>query len=219
MDPATILIVDDSPVGLSMIRGVLVKDGHTLTEADCGQAALDIVRDNPTFDLILLHVVLPDISGIELCRQLKADSKTTHVPIVFISAVRTDDESVREGLEAGAIGYLRKPLQDNALRAWVNAALRIGRLEHALSEQREAHEVVGFRDVLEAFSNLSHAVNNPLQALFAAADILSLSLPDNLEQRNHVTEILVHAERVAETVSNASYLARVQLEKVDGNDS
>ena len=111
MEPATILLVDDNPVNLSILRTMLGKDGHELIAADGGHAAIELVSNNPTFDLILLDVALPDLDGIEVCRRLKGDTRTADIPIVLVSAVKTDDESIRQGLEAGADGYLTKPIE------------------------------------------------------------------------------------------------------------
>ena len=207
MTPATILIVDDNPSNLNLLETLLQSDGHQLTTAQTGQGALDLVARAPLFDLVLLDVVLPDINGLEVCRRLKNDPATAHIPVVLISAVRTDDDSIRKGLQTGADGYLVKPIEDTAVRAWVRATLRISELQRELA-RRTAPIADTPEELLARFARLSHAVGSPLQALYAAADMLSLDLPEGSNQRALVTEILSHAERVTEVVATASLLAK-----------
>jgi CheY-like chemotaxis protein len=210
MAEATILLVDDNPVNLSVLRALLAREGYELVGADSGQAALDLVRTNPGFDLVLLDVSMPDVNGIEVCRALKADPSTEHIPIVLVSAVRTDDATIKKGLEVGAEGYLTKPIDDLTLRAWVRATLRISRLERAVSHPGESNGL-SRTEVMAHFANLSHAVNNPLQALYANAELLGLELGGSGRSRMLVEEILSHTERVAELVTSASLLAKDKL--------
>lgn len=211
MGAASILIVDDNPVNLGVLRGLLSRDDYDLVAAKDGESALDIVRANPTFDLILLDVFMPGINGIEVCRRLKEDPNTAPIPIVLVSAHLTDEASIREGLAAGAEGYLTKPIEDVALRAWVKATLRISSLQRKLFSAEPPEKRPPAQEVMERFARLSHAVNNPLQALYAAADLLSLDLEENESQQALVRDILANAERVAQIVAEASLLAKSRL--------
>jgi len=207
---AKILIVDDNHVNLTILRALLNQDDYDLVAVDSGQSALDITRENPVFDLILLDVVMPDMDGLEVCKQLKADPRTVHIPIVLISAMRTDDESITRGLQLGADGYLAKPVEDLALRAWVKATLRISKLQRELDGHVNAAKN-GDDSVIQDFARLSHSVNNPLQALYAAADMLTLELPSESTGRALVADILIQAERIADLVANASLIAKKEL--------
>jgi len=210
MAEATILIVDDNPVNLSVLRALLGREDYDLIATDSGESALDLAKCNPTFDLIMLDVSMPGINGIEVCRQLKTEPITKHLPILLISAFRTDEASIREGLEAGADGYITQPVEDIALRAWVRATLRISRLEKQLAEcapKKDADPDA----VFQRFAKLSHAVNNPLQALCAAADLLALELDENSGGQELLREILRNAEEAAKLVAEASMAAKTQL--------
>lgn len=211
MEQPTILIVDDNPVNLKVLRALLLKDGYGLIAANTGQAALDMVRENPSFDLIILDVVLPDISGIEVCRTVKQDPRTSHIPIILISAQRTDEQSISNGLETGADGYLTQPIDDRVLRTWVKTVLRIRGLQRQASTE---NKTVAEDDlaIFERIRRLAHAVNNPLQALYAAADMLAFHFKDDPRAQTLVTEILVNAEKVAELVGETSMMARQRLE-------
>ena len=208
-----ILVVDDSAVNLRLYLRLLEQDDYDLLTATSGGETLDLARGEHPIDLILLDVKLPDIDGIEVCRQLKNDPNTSEIPIVLISAVRTDEDSIRLGMEMGADGYLTQPVEDIALRAWVKATLRIRLLQRKLTEQLQDSSGGG-SEVMGQFAKLSHDVNNPLQALFAAADMLSFELPPESPARKLVDEIFTHAEGVAAIVAQASVRAREQLEDV-----
>ncbi len=213
MAAATILIVDDNPVNLCVLRALLSRDDYDLIATDCGESALDIVRANPTFDLVIIDVAMPGINGIEVCRTLKKEPKTAHIPVVLISAYRTDEGSIAEGLDAGADGYLTQPVEDVALRAWVRATLRISRLQRELAKKSNAEDdTASCAEVLDTFAKLSHSVNNPLQALYASADLLALELPHEAGSQDLVREILKNAEKVATMVTEASQTAK-QLRK------
>jgi len=211
-----ILVVDDDPVSLRVFTGFLEKEGFEPITAATGHAALEAIQAEPPPDLVILDVVLPDVDGIVLCQHLKADARTEHIPILLVSAFRKDDTSIRDGLAAGAEGYLLKPIEEIALRAWVKAALRISALQRELSGRRIPSGST-YREVLQHFVKLSHAVNNSLQALYATVDILSLTLPKDERTTALTVDILHHAERVAQMVAQASIEAKALLTDTDGH--
>jgi len=126
---------------------------------------------------------------------------------VLLSGVRKDDESISQGIEAGADGYLTKPIDERELRTWVRATLRISSLEREVSAlsagaHREIEEVIG------QFAGLSHSVNNALQALYANTELLALELGDSERGKALVAEILAQTEKAATLVTQASVTAR-----------
>lgn len=209
---ARILIVDDDPVSMAVIHGLLAKEGYELFRLEKGRPTLDLLSLDPAFDLVLMDVMLPDMDGISVCRSLKGNPRTEHIPIVLISGFRTDDRSITEGLDAGAEGYLVKPVEDTALRAWVKTTLRISALRRQLGGS-VSDVVPGHEEVLKKFAKLSHAVNNPLQALYATVDILSLSLNNSEAAETLVGDILKHAESVSRLVAEASLQAKALLQQ------
>jgi CheY-like chemotaxis protein len=210
MATASILIVDDNPVNLRVLRAFLNRADYEVIAAENGLSALGILKSNPIFDLVLLDVMMPDISGIEVCRQLKADPGTSHIPIVLISAQRVDEKSIAEGLQAGADGYLTQPIEEMALRAWVKATLRISQLHRELRESTPAPDS-SQREIIGRFAELSHKVNNPMQALYAAAELLMLETDGNPQGTSLVTDILQQAERITRLVAEESLLAKQLL--------
>jgi len=131
---ARILIVDDEPRMLSMMRRVLEVDGYNVVLAGDGQAALDTLRSEP-IDLVILDVMMPDLDGFEVCRTVRRESL---VPILMLTA---RDEGVDKvtGLDCGADDYVVKPFDADELMARVRALLR--------RVQPRNIEVLRFQDV------------------------------------------------------------------------
>jgi two-component system, cell cycle response regulator len=127
-----ILIVDDSQACLALARARLEQDGLDVVCADGGQAGLDTARREKP-DLILLDMDMPDLSGVEVCRALKADRDLCMTPVVFLTAMEDTQQKVA-ALDSGAVDYITKPFDAFELRARVRAALRTKRLQDLLIE-------------------------------------------------------------------------------------
>ncbi|NIA07402.1 MAG: diguanylate cyclase [Actinobacteria bacterium] len=125
-----VLIVDDSPDALTVAKARLLKEGLEVICADGGRAGLEAARvQHP--DLILLDVDMPDISGFDLCQQLKADAELGMIPVIFLTGSSTTADRVK-GLDIGAVDYVTKPFDAFELRARVRAALRTKHLQDLL---------------------------------------------------------------------------------------
>lgn len=123
-----ILVVDDDPEVLFATSRVLKSAGYQVLQATSGQECLELVRRNPPA-LILLDVVLPDVQGTEVCRQIKQELKASRIFIVLLSGVKTASEEQADGLEGGADGYIARPISNKELLARVRAMLRIAQAE------------------------------------------------------------------------------------------
>ena len=128
-----ILVVDDEDDLLELVRYTLSKAGHAITCAGTGEDALKLARKAPP-DLIVLDLMLPGIDGMEVCRRLKADSKTRDIPIIMLTA-KTEEADVISGLDRGADDYITKPFSPRVLAARVKSLLR--RKEAELRSQLE----------------------------------------------------------------------------------
>ena len=122
MNTKKILIVDDEPDILELISYNLKKEGFHLSTALDGEDALTKVRTDH-FDLVILDLMLPGIHGIELCRILRNNPKTAHIPIIMLTARGEESDKVH-GLETGADDYMTKPFSPKELIARVKAILR-----------------------------------------------------------------------------------------------
>ena len=103
-----VLAVDDTPENLQVVKGILLPD-YTIKVAPSGAIALKIAQTQ-ALDLILLDIMMPEMDGYEVCRQLKANPATAEIPIIFLTAKdQTADEA--EGFELGAADYILKPFR------------------------------------------------------------------------------------------------------------
>jgi DNA-binding NarL/FixJ family response regulator len=122
--PIKILIVDDDPDVLFATTRLVKKAGYTVMEASTGEAAIKTAREQKP-DIILLDVVLPDIMGTEICRQIKSDPVFDGTFVILTSGMRTSSDQQSDGLDAGADGYITRPVSNRELIARVNAMVRI----------------------------------------------------------------------------------------------
>ncbi len=118
-----ILVIDDQPENIFYLQDRLQKEGFTVISANSGRTGIEAaIMQLP--DLILLDIMMPEISGLEVCRFLVQDSRTSRIPIILVTA-KTSAEDMREGLQAGAVDYIKKPINKIELLARVNSALKV----------------------------------------------------------------------------------------------
>ena len=144
--PATVLAVDDNPASRYVSVRALREAGFRVLEADCGERALALMASAP--DVVVLDVHLPDISGFEVCRRIKANPATARISVLHLSATAVELEDKVEGLAAGADAYLVEPLHPSELIAVVKALLRMRRAED--QARRRAAEAEQARRQLQA---------------------------------------------------------------------
>ncbi len=138
MKQPRILIVDDTPASLSLLAGVLEPQGHEVLTASNGRDALELAaRALP--DLILLDVMMPGHDGFSVCRMLKREEATAHIPVMFITS-RQETSSVLNGFRVGAVDYIGKPFQAEEVVTRVATHLKISLLTRELQERNVALE-------------------------------------------------------------------------------
>jgi two-component system, sensor histidine kinase and response regulator len=128
-----ILVVDDSPENLWLVESILREEGYEIVLAKNGLLALDLVKQS-TFHLILLDVMMPEIDGFEVTRQIRQEPNLPYIPILLITAY--EQSNAVKGLDLGADDFIRKPVDIDELLARVRSLLRlkhsVDRLEHAI---------------------------------------------------------------------------------------
>lgn len=164
-----ILVVDDEPVNISIIVDALQPDYKTVI-AKNGEQALQRAAADPPPDLILLDIMMPDMDGYEVCRRLKQDEMTAHIPVIFITAM-SDVGYETKGLECGAIDYITKPISPAIVKVRVKHHLERelyrSHLEDLVDER--TLEIEKSKKTVEAANrNLRELLKNEKQLTFRA---------------------------------------------------
>jgi len=128
--PGTLLLVDDTTANLQVLREALDGIGYKLLAAKSGPSALSIAQ-KALPDLILLDIMMPEMDGHEVCRRLKADAATRHIPVIFLTALTSAEDEAR-GLALGAVDYITKPIHPELVRARVRTHLELKRYQDCL---------------------------------------------------------------------------------------
>lgn len=181
-----VLVVDDTPINLSLMTSVL-KGLCKVKVANNGQRALEIARSSPAPDLILLDVMMPEMDGYEVCERLKQDPLTAGIPVIFLTA-KTDSEDETRGFECGAVDYIPKPIKVPVVLARVKAQLGLKRMADFLRDQN------GF---------LESEVQRRTEAVLAVQEVTILAMSSLAETRdnetgNHILRTQRYVKRLAQ---------------------
>ena len=187
-----ILVVDDTPQTLQLLVAILSGANYTVRPADSGALALASALAYPP-ELVLLDVNMPEMSGFEVCRQLKQNPATQAIPVVFLSGLTDLDDRV-QGFQLGAVDFVAKPFQRDELLARVSTHLQLARLQKDLISEvaKQTRDLQGAYQELakasrlkdEFLSTMSHELRTPLTAVIGMAQILHAGAygPLNREQ-------------------------------------
>lgn len=124
--PGRILIADDNEQNRELLDAYLAGDGHDIIMAVDGQETLDMARSEMP-DLILLDIMMPKMSGYEVCQQLKSDTKTQNIPVLMVTALKETGD-IEKAVSAGADDFLTKPVHRLELKTRVRSLLRVKHL-------------------------------------------------------------------------------------------
>jgi signal transduction histidine kinase len=208
-----VLNVNDSDASRFIVSRMLERAGFKVAEASTGRQALEQARDiHPA--VIVLDIKLPDVDGLEVCRQLKADPATQSIKILHTSAVYVGSENKVQSLECGADGYLSHPFEHEELVATVNSLLRLGETERALRDHAESLKAAS-RRTNEFLAMLAHELRNPLAAIVTSLPLLERRAPaDSVEQmaRELIRRQTANLRRLVDDLLDA---ARVTQGKID----
>ncbi len=167
----SVLVVDDEPNGFDVIEAHLFREGYDLTYAASGMEALRYLN-NLQPDVILLDVMMPQMDGIEVCRQIKSDPGSKHIPIIMVTALNSKEDLARS-LDAGADDFLTKPVSGVELRARVRSMLRIKHQYDALQATLTMRE--------DLSNMIVHDLRNPLTNILVNSNFL---MDSNLEDED-----------------------------------
>ncbi|MBF0184286.1 MAG: two-component system response regulator [Magnetococcales bacterium] len=203
-DKPTVLVVDDTPDNLSLMSGLL-RDKYRVKVANSGEKAIRIMQTPPPPDLILLDVMMPGLSGYQVCQALKADPLSRDIPIIFLTAINNSEDE-KLGLELGAVDFINKPVNPPILLARVASQLRVQAAAAFLKDQN---------------AYLENAIVKRTQELAAIQDVTILAMASLAETRdndtgNHIRRTQFYVKTLAEELrSHPKFQAFLTPEMID----
>jgi two-component system cell cycle response regulator len=182
-----ILIIDDLPENVFILQDRLIQEGYeVITSYDGNDGIQKAYSSLP--DLILLDVMMPDISGFEVCKILVNDDKTKHIPIILVTA-KAGAEDTKEGLEAGAFDYIKKPFNRVELLARVKSALKLS------DANKQVLEIEKRTTFIATVVTANHKIKQPLTLL----SLSSAAIKKELEKDEVSKEIILSRVKYIDT--------------------
>src|SRR3954471_19526108 len=200
-----ILVVDDQPINVQLLKRKLEREGIRIATAFNGIEALDIVqKDKP--DLILLDVVMPDMDGIEVCQRLHNSEDTRGIPIIFVTA-RTTKESKLEGLSVGAVDYITKPIDLDETLARVQTQLRFVTINRQLVDlTRRLEESRKAATIGAVTQGIAHNLNNLLGVVIGYLDLVKAYYDKPEQVKKNAQHVEDAVQRIVTIIKQLSTL-------------
>jgi two-component system cell cycle response regulator len=215
-----ILVIDDLPENVFMLQDRLEHEGYTVITAYDGKSGIEKTL-NEMPDLILLDVMMPELTGLEVCKILVNDPLTKDIPIILVTA-KSGAEDTKEGLEAGAFDYIKKPFNRIELLARVNSALKLSEAHKLLleSEKRDTF----FATVVTA----NHKIKQPLTLLSLSSAAMKRELSKDEVSKEailkrikyidvavkEITDVLNQLNSIKDPILS-NYTSNIKMIKVD----
>lgn len=218
-----ILVIDDLPENVFILQDRLIQEGYEVITAYDGNGGIE--KANSTLpDLILLDVMMPDISGFEVCKILVNDERTKHIPIILVTA-RAGAEDTKEGLEAGAFDYIKKPFNRVELMARVKSALKLSEANQQLLEIEKRTTYVA------TIVTANHKIKQPLTLLSLSSAALKKELEKDEVSRESILNRIKYIDAAIKDITDvlnklksitnpelADYAKDVKMIRVEGQE-
>lgn len=189
-----ILVIDDLPENVFMLQDRLENEGYEVVTAYDGKTGIaKATSENP--DLILLDVMMPEMTGIEVCKLLKQDSETADIPVIMVTAKASADDA-REGLEAGAFDYIKKPFEKIEMLARVNSALKLAEAHKQLVEAEKRNTYAA------TVVSTNHKIKQPLTLMSLSSAAIKRELSKEIISKDAVLNRLNYIETGISEITN-----------------
>ena len=217
-----ILVIDDLPENVFMLQDRLEHEGYEVSTAYDGKSGMEkAYSEHP--DLILLDIMMPDITGIEVCKTLVTDKRTSDIPIILVTA-KSGAEDTKEGLEAGAFDYIKKPFNRIELLARVHSALKLSEANKVLLDIEKRNTFIAtvvtanhkIKQPLTLLSLSSAAIKRELSKEEISKDALLNRLKYIETAVKEITDVLDQLNSIRDPVLS-DYTKNVKMIKVDNN--
>lgn len=195
-----VLVVDDVAKNLQLASSVLRKSGYRVSPASSGKQALERI-ENIRPDIILLDLMMPEMSGLEVCRRLKSDAATADIPIIFLTA-SNEMEDLLNAFEMGAVDYVGKPFYASELLARVRIHLE---LKHSREQLQKANDrLVDLNEEKNEFMGIaSHDLKNPLTSIIGISQLIASNDAMPIDKvRSWVGKIEAQSEKMVYLIKN-----------------
>ena len=217
-----IIIVDDTLPNLRILARILTDSGYLVRGIPSGAMALTATASEPP-DLILLDIMMPEMDGYEVCRQLKANEQTREIPVIFMSALDEIMDKVK-AFSVGGVDYITKPFQVEEVLARVETHIALQALQRKLE-----HQVLALQEVnaalqesnneLDAFAHtVAHDLKNPVANILMSTELLQEiagdAQPDQAKTAEIVQWLNVSGRKVVNIIDELLLLASVRQEDV-----
>jgi len=218
-----ILVIDDLPENIFILQDRLAQEGYEVITAYGGNDGMEKAYSTLP-DLILLDVMMPDMSGLDVCKTLVNDEETKHIPIILVTA-KAGAEDTKEGLEAGAFDYIKKPFNRIELMARVKSALKLSEANQQLLEVEK--RTTFFATMVTA----NHKIKQPLTLLSLSSAAIKKELEKEEFSKESILNRVKYIDAAIKDISDvlnkltsitkpelSDYAKDVKMIKVDSNE-
>jgi len=202
----SVLVVDDEPINVQLLERKLEWEGLCVLTANSGQACLDIAKAQRP-DLILLDVMMPGMDGFEVCQKLREDDLTKAIPVIFVTA-HNSKQGKLDGLEAGAVDYITKPIDLEETVARVNTQLKYLAINQAnveltrrLGESRRAAAIGALTQ------GIAHNLNNLLGVVMGYLELAKANHKDPEKVLRNISRVETAGNRIVNIIKQLSTVA------------
>jgi DNA-binding response OmpR family regulator len=189
-----ILIIDDLPENVFLLQDRLEREGYEVITSYDGKSGIEkAIKEIP--DLILLDVMMPDLDGIEVCKELVLNPITLNIPIILVTA-KSGAEDIKEGLEAGAFDYIKKPFDRIELLARVHSAVKLNETHKMLIEAEK-------RNIFSAtVVTTNHKIKQPLTLMSLSSTAIKREINKDVISREAVMKKLDYIDMAIKEITD-----------------
>jgi phosphate regulon transcriptional regulator PhoB len=214
MSATRILVIEDDPDIVELVRYNLENEGYQVESAEDGEAGLDALRQGG-FDLVILDLMLPQLSGLEVCKEIRREKKLESLPVIMLTA-RGEEADRVIGLELGADDYLTKPFSVREIVARVKALMRRAGREPTQPDPERALSIGPLHIDPGTYRVQKNGENVPLTALEFRLLYFLAARPDRVFTRDQLLDAVWGTERFVTPRSVDVYIRRLR-EKIEEN--